>query len=55
LRPGESELSLPLNDLLHGVYERGQYGLAVDYRQPPPPPPFEDEDAAWIATRLAKT
>lgn len=48
LRPGEVELSLPLNDLLHEVYERGQYGLAVDYRQPPPPPPFADEDAAWI-------
>lgn len=55
LRPGDGELLLPLNDLLHEVYERGQYGLAVDYRQPPPPPPFDDEDAAWIATHLAKT
>jgi hypothetical protein len=55
LRPGDDALTLPLNDLLHEVYERGQYGLAVDYRRPPPPPPVEDEDAAWIATRLAKT
>lgn len=54
LRPGDGELSLPLNDLLHAVYERGQYELAVDYRQPPPAPPFDDEDAAWIATQLEK-
>jgi hypothetical protein len=43
---------LALNTLLHEVYERGRYDLAVDYRQPPPPPPFADEDIAWMTSLL---
>jgi len=53
LRPGESEPELPLNELLHELYERGNYDLAVDYRRPPPLPAFADEDAAWIVALLS--
>lgn len=54
LRPGEPEPELPVNQLLHELYERGQYELAVDYRLSSPLPAFSDEDAAWIAALLSK-
>jgi hypothetical protein len=50
LRPGEPEPSLPLNQLLHDVYDRGSYDLAIDYAHPPEPP-LSDEDMDW-ARRL---
>jgi Protein of unknown function (DUF4058) len=50
LRPGESEPTLPLNQLLHDLYDRASYDLAIDY-SPPPVPPLQDDDADW-ANRL---
>ncbi len=55
LRAGEPEPQLPLNDLLHGIYDRGRYDLAVDYTKPPLPPAFADEDAAWIRGLLLRS
>lgn len=52
LRPGDEEPLLPLNDLLHAVYDQGAYDLVVDYGRPPQPP-LADEDAAWSQTLLA--
>lgn len=48
LRPGEDEPVLPLNQILHELYDSGGYDLAIDYSQPPEPP-LSDEDAAWVA------
>lgn len=52
LRPGETEPVLPLNQILHDLYDRAGYDLAVDYRQPPPNPPLSADDAAWLDERL---
>ena len=37
LRPGEAEPILPLNQILHNIYDQGAYDLAIDYQQPPEP------------------
>lgn len=51
LRPNEEEPRLPLNHLLHDLYDKGSYDLMVDYRRPPSPP-VSDDDAGWIEERL---
>ncbi len=48
LRPGEDEPVLALNQILHDLYDRAGYDLAVDYSQPPVPP-LAGEDAQWAA------
>jgi len=45
LRPGEQEPVLPLNRILHDLYDQGGYDLAIDYSQPAFPP-LAREDAA---------
>lgn len=52
LRDHEPEPELPLNELVHDVYQRGRYDLAIDYLQPAPPPPFSNEDAKWMDALL---
>lgn len=52
LRPGDEEPIVDLGRLLHELYDRAGYDLAIDYTQPPPPPPLSDEDAAWLDERL---
>ncbi len=52
LRTGEREPLLPLNQIVHTLYDQAGYDLAIDYRQPPDPP-LADEDTAWAATMLA--
>ncbi len=51
LRRSESEPSLELNQLLHDLYDRAGYDLAVDYKQPASPP-LSDSDAAWADALL---
>ncbi|MFP4435864.1 MAG: DUF4058 family protein [Chloroflexaceae bacterium] len=51
LQPGEPEPQLPLNQVLHTLYDNAGYDLAVDYRQPPDPP-LTEADAAWATTLL---
>ena len=51
LRPGEEEPVVELNALLHALYDRAGYDLAVDYSAEPVPP-LEGEDAAWAAQLL---
>ena len=48
---GKTEPILPLNELLHDLYDRAGPDLAIDYRQPPDPPLF-DEDAEWARQLL---
>lgn len=50
LRPGEQEPVLPLNQLLHTLYDQGGYDLAIDYSRPADPP-LSEADTQW-ATEL---
>jgi hypothetical protein len=51
LRPGEDEPVLTLNQILHDLYDRVGYDLAIDYRRPPVPP-LVGEEAQWAAQLL---
>lgn len=53
LRPGEDEPLLPLNAILHSLYESAGYDLFVNYRQPAVPP-LDEEDRAWAEQLLAQ-
>ena len=48
LRHGEAEPTLPLNQVLHDLYDRAGYDLAIDYSQPAEPP-LDEADAEWAA------
>ena len=48
LRRGEAEPILPLNQVLHDLYDRAGYDLAIDYSQPVEPP-LDEADAEWAA------
>jgi len=52
LRHGDEEPIVDVGQLLHTLYDRAGYDLAVDYNQPPPPPPLSDEDAVWLDNHL---
>lgn len=52
LKPKEKEPLLPLNRILHELYDRAGYDLAVDYSRPPTPP-LRPEDEAWAGELLA--
>lgn len=52
LRPGASEPVLPLNMLLHELYDQGGYDLIIDYQQPPPPP-LSEADKEWARQLVA--
>src|SRR6266446_1351102 len=52
LRPGDPEPTLALNQLLHDLYDRARYDLAIDYSQPPVPP-LHDDDTAWARHLLS--
>ena len=54
LRAGETEVVLPLNQVLHGLYDEVRYDLAIDYQQPPVPP-LEGDDARWARDLLQQT
>ena len=51
LRSGEPEPELPLNQLLHEVYDLGGYDLVLDYRTPPQPV-LSEADTAWAASLI---
>lgn len=53
LRPGEKEPLLPLNELLHRVYDAGGYDLMVDYSRPPEPL-LDEPTAEWTARQLSE-
>jgi len=54
LRPGEEEPVLPLNQLLHDLYDKSSYDLIVDYRQPPIPS-LSVDDTQWAAELSSST
>jgi hypothetical protein len=51
LRQGEAEPILPLNQVLHDLYDRAGYDLAIDYSRPAVPP-LREEDAPWAAQMI---
>ncbi|MEJ5198268.1 MAG: DUF4058 family protein [Anaerolineae bacterium] len=51
LRRGEEEPIVPLNALLHELYDRAGYDLRINYRLDPEPP-LAEEDAAWADALL---
>lgn len=51
LQRGEEELLVPLNALLHELYDRAGYDLRINYRREPEPP-LGKEDAAWADVLL---
>lgn len=50
LQRGDHEPALPLNQILHSLYEQAGYDLFITYGEAPVPP-FEGEDAQWVADR----
>jgi hypothetical protein len=48
----DPDVPLDLGAAVATVYERGAYGVQIDYRQPPPPPPLSEEEMAWLDARL---
>ena len=54
LRAGEQEPVLPLNRILHDLYDLGGYDLAIDYNRPADPA-LSTEDAIWAAQLLHTT
>lgn len=53
LQENETEPVLPLNKILHDLYDLGGYDLAIDY-QKNPEPLLADKDAKWVAQILGK-
>lgn len=47
------DVPLDLQAAVTTIYERYSYDVGLDYSQPPPAPPLTDEDAAWVADRIA--
>ena len=52
LQPGEQEPLLPLNRLLHDLYDKGSYDLMIDYQQPPAPS-LSGQDLEWATNLLS--
>lgn len=52
LRQDEDEPSVPLNQLLHKIYDAGGYDLMLDYGQPPETP-LDAPTAAWAEQQLS--
>jgi hypothetical protein len=50
---GKTEPMLPLNEILHNLYDRAGPDLVIDYRQPPDPP-LSAEDAEWANPLLQR-
>src|SRR5262249_25767600 len=53
LLPQDTEPSLDLNRVLHTLYERAGYDLAIDYTQPPQPR-LRKDDQSWAAAIIAQ-
>lgn len=54
LLPPDEDVLLDLQKAVNACFELVRYERLLDYTVPPPPPPLSDEDAAWLAVRLAE-
>lgn len=53
LKPDDPELTVDLQAIVFGVYERGSYNFRIDYHQPVPPPKLSEVDQQWVNELLA--
>lgn len=53
LLPPDEDVLLDLQRAVNACFELVRYERLLDYSAPPPPPPLSEEDAAWLAGRLA--
>lgn len=53
LKPDDPELTVDLQTILLGVYDRGSYQFRIDYCQPVPPPKLSEADQRWVDELLA--
>ncbi len=52
LLPGDKEPVVPLNQILHDLYERARFDLRIDYTQPAVPP-LADAHTDWVETLIS--
>lgn len=52
LLAGDADVAADLQAVLDAVYDRGAFGLKLDYRADPPPPALSPDDAAWLDALL---
>ncbi len=53
LLPPDEDVLLDLQRAVNACYDLVHYERLLDYTVPPPPPPLSNEDALWVAERLA--
>jgi len=53
LAPPDADVSLPLQPLVDGIYERSRYAREIDYRQPLRPP-LPSDDIAWLQSQFTE-
>ncbi len=53
LKSEDKEVTIDLQSILNGVYERAGYRFRIDYRQPVPPPVLSQADREWVTTLLS--
>lgn len=53
LKPGDEELTIDLQAIINGVYDRAGYDFRIDYRQPLPAPALTEADQLWAEALLA--
>jgi hypothetical protein len=54
LRRGDQDIVFDLQQPLDLAYEKGRYGMRIDYGRPPEPP-LASEDAAWAESLIRST
>lgn len=52
LKPDDPALTVELQAIFTGVYDRASYDLRLPYNQPVPPPTISTEDQAWVQLQL---
>jgi Protein of unknown function (DUF4058) len=55
LKQPEEFVSIDLQSILQGVYDRAGYDYRIDYQQAVPPPTLSAEDQIWVSEILAST
>lgn len=54
LRTDDTEPEVPLNEILHELYDRAGFDLAINYNSAPPAPRLTSDDKAWVTKLLAR-
>ena len=54
LAKGTDDAVVDLGNVFKQCYERGGYGMMIDYSVDPPPPPFDEDDLKWLHEQLVK-